>query len=125
MLNIGFGEIMVATLLLLVFVGPERLPSVLRWAGRNYARLRRATFELQQAFMDEGDLLDLGGASKPKPAPWHKAPGSTGGAAARRAAKAAAETETETEAEAEADQGEADAPKSAAPQDPEEPVSDD
>jgi sec-independent protein translocase protein TatB len=58
MLNIGFGEILLIAALLLVVVGPERLPGMLRQAGRWYAKLRRAANELQHAFMDEGDLLD-------------------------------------------------------------------
>lgn len=60
MLNIGFGEILLIACLLLVVVGPERLPKMLRMAGRQYAKLRRAANELQHAFMDEGDLLDAG-----------------------------------------------------------------
>ncbi len=58
MLNIGFGEILLIGCLLLVVVGPERLPKMLRMAGKQYAKLRRAANELQHAFMDEGDLLD-------------------------------------------------------------------
>jgi len=60
MLNIGFGEILLIGCLLLVVVGPERLPKILRMAGRQYGKLRRAANELQHAFMDEGDLLDAG-----------------------------------------------------------------
>ncbi len=60
MLNIGFGEILLIACLMLVVVGPERLPKMLRMAGRQYAKLRRAANELQSAFMDEGDLLDAG-----------------------------------------------------------------
>ncbi|MFH1463144.1 MAG: twin-arginine translocase TatA/TatE family subunit [Pseudomonadota bacterium] len=58
MLNIGFGEILLIAALLLVVVGPERLPKMLRIAGQYYGKLRRAAQELQMAFMDEGDLLD-------------------------------------------------------------------
>ena len=58
MLNIGFGEILLLMALLLVVVGPERLPTVLRWVGQHYGKLRRAASELQNAFMDEADLLD-------------------------------------------------------------------
>jgi sec-independent protein translocase protein TatB len=58
MLNVGFGEIVLIAALLLVVVGPERLPRMLRIAGQYYAKLRRAAQELQVAFMDEGDLLD-------------------------------------------------------------------
>ncbi len=58
MLNIGISEILLIAALALVVVGPERLPKLLRMAGRQYAKLRRAAMELQTAFMDEGDLLD-------------------------------------------------------------------
>jgi sec-independent protein translocase protein TatB len=58
MLNIGFGEILLIGALLLVVVGPERLPDLLRKAGRQYAKLRRAANELQHAFMDEGDMME-------------------------------------------------------------------
>ncbi len=68
MLNIGFGEILLIVCLLLVVVGPERLPKLLRMAGQQYAKLRRAANELQSAFMDEGDLLD-GGTPRGKPRP--------------------------------------------------------
>ena len=58
MLNIGISELLLIAALALVVVGPERLPKLLRMAGRQYAKLRRAANELQNAFMDEGDLLD-------------------------------------------------------------------
>ena len=60
MLNIGFGEILLIGCLLLVVVGPERLPKMLRMAGRYYAKLRTAANELQSAFMDEADLMNAG-----------------------------------------------------------------
>jgi sec-independent protein translocase protein TatB len=77
MLNIGLGEILLIGCLLLVVVGPERLPKMLRVAGRYYAKLRRAANELQSAFMDEGDLLDAGldpspSAASPSGLPAHK-----------------------------------------------------
>lgn len=57
MLNVGFGELIVITILLLVVVGPERLPAILRTVGRYYGMLRRTTFDLQRAFLDEVDRL--------------------------------------------------------------------
>ncbi len=68
MLNIGIGELLLLMALLLVFVGPERLPGLLRWAGHHYGKLRRAAFELQHAFMDEADMAEAqrkGYAAKP------------------------------------------------------------
>ncbi len=62
MLNIGIGEMLFVLVLLLVFVGPERLPAILRWAGRQYAQVRRAAAEMQNAFMSEADMAS---GSKP------------------------------------------------------------
>jgi sec-independent protein translocase protein TatB len=69
MLNIGLGEIVLIACLLLVVVGPERLPKLLRMAGRQYAKLRAAANELQNAFMDEGDMLDASMGKPPEPRP--------------------------------------------------------
>lgn len=82
MLNVGFGEILLIAILALVVVGPERLPGLLRKAGEQYARLRRAAFDLQNAFMDEGDLLDAAGRGEiarpsrasPRPLPPREPP---------------------------------------------------
>jgi len=58
MLGIGIGEIMVVALVALIFVGPERLPKVMRELGRQYGRLRRAADELRRAFVLEADRQD-------------------------------------------------------------------
>jgi len=58
MLGIGIGEIMVIALVALIFVGPERLPKVMRELGRQYGRLRRAADELRRAFVLEADRQD-------------------------------------------------------------------
>jgi sec-independent protein translocase protein TatB len=55
MLNIGMGELMVVAILGLVVVGPERLPEVMRFLGRNYAKLKHATSDLRKAFQFEVD----------------------------------------------------------------------
>ena len=57
MLNIGMGELFVIGLLGLVVVGPERLPEVMRFLGRNYAKLKRATSDLRKAFQFEVDKV--------------------------------------------------------------------
>ena len=72
MLNIGLSEILLIGALLLVVVGPEKLPRVLRWVGMNYAKLRRAANELQHAFMDEADLAELGLDERPLRPPLRK-----------------------------------------------------
>lgn len=58
MLNFGFGEMVVVMVLALVFVGPERLPHTIRWLGRQYAKLTRASEELRRAFVLEADRMD-------------------------------------------------------------------
>lgn len=58
MLGLGFGEIAILLLLALLVVGPERLPKVVRWAGRSYGQLRRAADDLRRAFLLEADRMD-------------------------------------------------------------------
>jgi len=49
------GELMVIAVLGLVVIGPERLPEVMRFLGRNYAKLKHATSDLRKAFQFEVD----------------------------------------------------------------------
>ncbi len=58
MLNFGFGEILIVMVLALIFVGPERLPHMIRWLGRQYGKLMRASDELRRAFVLEADRMD-------------------------------------------------------------------
>lgn len=58
MLNFGFGEILIVLALALVFVGPERLPHLIRTLGRHYAKLLRTSEELRRAFVLEADRMD-------------------------------------------------------------------
>lgn len=58
MFGLGFGEILVIGALLLVVVGPDRLPEVMRFLGRHYGQLRRAADELRRAFVLEADRVD-------------------------------------------------------------------
>jgi sec-independent protein translocase protein TatB len=58
MLGIGIGEILMIAVVALLFVGPERLPKVMRELGRQYGRLRRAADELRRAFVLEADRQD-------------------------------------------------------------------
>lgn len=58
MLGLGLGEITLLFAVLLVVVGPERIPQVLSWAGRAYGKLRRASDELRRAFVVEADRVD-------------------------------------------------------------------
>ncbi|MCO4744145.1 MAG: twin-arginine translocase subunit TatB [Proteobacteria bacterium] len=58
MLGLGFGEIFLLGVLLIVVVGPERLPHLIRGAGRMYGQVRRASDELRRAFVLEADRVD-------------------------------------------------------------------
>ena len=58
MLNIGLWELMVIGVAALVFVGPDRLPNVMRFLGRSYAKVRHASQDLRMAFQQEVDKVD-------------------------------------------------------------------
>ena len=58
MLNFGMWEIAILVALALVVVGPERLPTMVRFLGRQYGKLMRASRELRRAFMLEADRVD-------------------------------------------------------------------
>jgi len=62
MANIGLGELFLIGVLLLVVVGPERLPGILRQVGRYYGMLRRTALEFQHAFFLEAEGLSSGRA---------------------------------------------------------------
>ena len=64
MMNIGLTELVVIALLALVFVGPERLPEMLRFLGRQYGKLMRASDELRRAFMLEADRSEAESRAK-------------------------------------------------------------
>ncbi len=53
MFNIGMGELLVIVLLVLVVVGPERLPSIMREIGKYAYQLRTLVNELTDQFADE------------------------------------------------------------------------
>ena len=54
----GLTEILVVFVVAIVVVGPERLPNVVRWLGRQYGKLMRASDELRRAFVLEADRAD-------------------------------------------------------------------
>lgn len=58
MLNLGLTEIIVVLIVAIVVVGPERLPNVVRWLGRQYGKLMRASDELRRAFVIEADRAE-------------------------------------------------------------------
>ena len=54
MFNLGFGEIIVVLLVALVVVGPDDLPKVARWMGRNLRKLREMLQDIKrQSGLDE------------------------------------------------------------------------
>lgn len=58
MLGLGPGEILIIGILLIVFVGPEKLPSVIRWVGRQYGTLKRTASDFNKALILEGDIAE-------------------------------------------------------------------
>jgi sec-independent protein translocase protein TatB len=58
MFGLGLGEIILIGVVLLLVVGPDRLPQFMRQAGRWYGQLRRASDDLRRTFVLEADRLD-------------------------------------------------------------------
>ena len=58
MLNFGMGELALLALIALLVVGPERLPLMVRFLGRQYGKLMRASRELRRAFVMEAERVD-------------------------------------------------------------------
>ena len=58
MLNFGIGELLFIALIALVIVGPERLPLMVRFLGRQYGKLMRASRELRRAFVMEAERVE-------------------------------------------------------------------
>ncbi|MGB5760802.1 MAG: twin-arginine translocase TatA/TatE family subunit, partial [Acidimicrobiales bacterium] len=83
MFNVGPGEIIVIALVLLIAVGPEQLPSLIRRIGSAVAQVRGMTDSLRSEFMAGLDEIDRAvdpnawaasagpsdNAPKPKPKP--------------------------------------------------------
>lgn len=55
MLNLGFTEILIIVILTIVVVGPEDIPKMMRYLGKQYGRIVRASDELRRAFMLEAE----------------------------------------------------------------------
>ena len=58
MLNLGFSEIFLIMAVALVVIGPDRLPEVLRFIGRQYGKLTGACYELRRTFLREAERSD-------------------------------------------------------------------
>ena len=57
-LGIGYQELLLVLVLLLVFVGPERLPAMAYQIGRACAQMQRYARAVRDEFRDEIDYLD-------------------------------------------------------------------
>ena len=71
MFGIGWGEALVAGLVALLVMGPDKLPEAARTAGLFYGRLNRFIAEARAALKTE---IDLAGPDRPRPAPSSAAP---------------------------------------------------
>ncbi|MCP4803947.1 MAG: hypothetical protein GY913_09060 [Proteobacteria bacterium] len=58
MANLGLTEMLVVFILVIVFVGPDDLPKMMRFLGRTYGKIRRASDDLRRAFTLEVDKVD-------------------------------------------------------------------
>ncbi|MFN7146979.1 MAG: Sec-independent protein translocase protein TatB, partial [Myxococcota bacterium] len=58
MFDFGFGEILVIAVLVIVFVGPDGLPDMMRVLGRFYGQIRRASDDLRRTFNAEVARVD-------------------------------------------------------------------
>jgi sec-independent protein translocase protein TatB len=58
MFGLGWNELLFVGILAVVVVGPDRLPEMMQFLGRQYGKLRRASDELRRAFMFEADKVD-------------------------------------------------------------------
>lgn len=76
MLGIGAGEFMVVAVVMLIAVGPQRLPALMRTVGRAMREVRKGTRELRDAMgIDEalyGD--DIPRPRRPLPPPGQTLP---------------------------------------------------
>ena len=59
MLNVGFGELLMVVIVVLVVFGPERLPDVARQIGRFIGRVRLTTQRMLDELKNEAELRDL------------------------------------------------------------------
>ncbi len=55
--EIGFAELLVVGLILVVVVGPERLPEVFAQAARAWREVRRWILELRRAWREEVETI--------------------------------------------------------------------
>jgi sec-independent protein translocase protein TatB len=59
MLNVGFGELLMVVIVVLVVFGPERRPDVARQIGRFLGQVRLTTQRMLDELKNEAELRDL------------------------------------------------------------------
>jgi sec-independent protein translocase protein TatB len=78
MLDFGFSEVVVTSMIALVVLGPKRLPGVMRkignWMGRARVMARQLTEQLEREINAEEILKQTKAAPAPPPAPAPPAP---------------------------------------------------
>src|ERR1700712_4810503 len=77
MFNIGFGELAVICIVLIIAVGPDRLPSMMKSLGKTIRTLRQASRDIRASTgIDElmREDFDLYAPIKPAPQPRRLAP---------------------------------------------------
>jgi Tat protein translocase TatB subunit len=68
MFNLGFGEILVICVVLIIVVGPERLPAVMKNVGKTLRTVRQASREIQTSVgLDELWREDVLAPLPPRP----------------------------------------------------------
>lgn len=100
MFNLGFGEIAVILVILLIVVGPTRLPTLMKSTGKAMRTLRQASRDIQSSVgLDEMMREDILRPTPPKRIPPQPpAPGSQARPAAATDPRAAAPAEPTTAA---------------------------
>lgn len=78
MFGIGFGELMVIAVIVLIAVGPKRLPAMMKTVGKGMREVRKASTELRRSIgvdellQDETLRNPMRQAPPPRPQPTYK-----------------------------------------------------
>lgn len=79
--NIGWAELIIILVIVLVIFGPKRLPEVGRSLGKGIREFRKSTTELQEQLTEEKQEpppVEKGGKAEPEAAPKDPEPKNTG-----------------------------------------------
>ena len=58
MFGVGLPEMMIIAVVALVFIGPDKLPGVLRSIGKGFVQLKRATSDVRSTVQDEMNKIE-------------------------------------------------------------------